>query len=220
MNILQRITATITSTVDSVVSHVENHDAVVEAALKQTHAAAAKARVRLTRIQKDGENMRRTLESLKKAETAWEQRAIATAKQDEPRALECVKRRNATRAQYAQVEQALVRHEEVEREVTASVERIEQKLQSLHQQRNQMRSRHSAADALRVISKIEDSSASSVDDIFDRWEILITEMEYASGANASQHSDALENTFLKQEKDETLKSDLAALLSSTDSHKE
>lgn len=215
MNLFQRITTTLTSKVDSIVSHVENHDAVVDAALRETQAAAAKARVRLTRIQKDGAQMRRTLESLIQSEKTWEERAVTSAKTDEAKALECVKRRNACRVQRAHLQEALLRHEEVERDVNSSVERIEQKLQSIHQQRNQMRSRHSAADAMRVISRIEDNSASGVEDIFDRWEMLITEMEYASGAQAAVHSDSLENAFVKQEQQESLKADLAALLTTS-----
>lgn len=212
MNILQRITATFSSTVSSVVSHVENHDAVVEAALKETHTAAAKARVRLTRIQKDGESMRRKLKELQEAEVLWSERAVATAKQDEQKALECIKRRNACRKHIAQASEALARHDEVEREVVASVARIEQRLETLTQQRNMMRSRHSAADVLRVINRIEDGSSHGIEDIFDRWEILITETEYANGGAGTVHTDTLDASFLKQENEDALKADLHALL--------
>jgi phage shock protein A len=212
MNLLQRITATFTSTVGNVVSHVENHDAVVEAALKETHNAAAKARVRLTRLQRDGENMRRKLREIQDAEALWSERAIASAKQDEHRALECVKRRNACRKHIAQTSEALARHEEVEREVSTSVARIEQRLETLTQQRNMMRSRHSAADAMRVINRIEDNSSHGIEDIFDRWEILITETEYANGGANTAHSDAFDASFTKQENEDELKADLHALL--------
>ena len=52
MSLFQRITATVTSHVDRAVSRVENHDAIVEAALRDTRQAAVRARVRLRRLQR------------------------------------------------------------------------------------------------------------------------------------------------------------------------
>jgi phage shock protein A len=210
MNLFQRITATLTHTVGSVVAQVENHDAVAEAALKDTQSAAAKAQVRLARLHKDGEAMRLRRQALQQAESSWTQRAVAAAKEDEQKALECVRRRNACREQLEQLAQSLARHEEVEREVGASVARIEQRLQELTQQRNRMRSRHSAADALRVINRIENSSAGGIEDVFDRWEMQIAETEYAAGGAC--HTDTFESGFLRQEDEAALKADLHELL--------
>jgi phage shock protein A len=210
MNIIQRITATLNHTVSNVVTQVENHDAVVEAALKDSHNTAAKARVRLTRLIRDGETMRQRQKTLQQAEITWTERAVAAAVEDEQRALECVRRRNGCRQQLEQLSQSLARHDEVEREVNASVARIEQRLHELTQQRNLMRSRHSAADALRVINRIENSSANGIEDIFDRWEMLITETEFAGGGIA--HADMFESGFIKQEDEAALKTELHALL--------
>lgn len=211
MNLIHRISATFSSKVDSLVSHVENHDAVVEAALKDTRNALAKARVRLTRVHKDGENLRRKLHELRHMEATWTERAKTTASDNEQKALECVGRRNLCREQASQTAITLKQHEELEANMADSVTRMEQRLTELTQQRNMMRSRHSAADAQRVINQIEGSSAHGIEDIFDRWEMLITETEYASG-NLCQQTDALDAGFAKQENSEALKADLAALL--------
>lgn len=220
MHLFKRITATLNASVSNVVSHIENHDAIVDAALKETHAAAAKARVRLARIRKDGEQIRARLKEAERMETVWTERAVSSAREDEQKALSCISRRNACRAQKQQGMQSLARHEEIEREITASVERIEQRVQQLTQQRNQMRSRHSAADALNVINKIEGGSAWGIEDVFERWEMVITETEYANGA--ATEPDSLNASFHQEETQEALKADLASLLAAapTDSHKE
>ena len=55
MSLIRRISASITSSVDRAVSRVENHDAVINAALRDTQQAAARSRVRLERVRKEGE---------------------------------------------------------------------------------------------------------------------------------------------------------------------
>lgn len=213
MNLFNRITATFTSKVDSIVSRVENHDAVVEVALNDTRAALAKARVRLARIRKDGDGLRQKCEELRQMENTWAERAKAIATEDEKKALACINRRNLCREQAAQTWQALSRHQELEEQISASVGRMEQRLAELVQQRNLLRSRHSTAEAQRVLHQIEGGSAHGIEDTFDRWEALITETEYAIGSYGPQ-VDSLDADFARQENDEKLKADLAALLAS------
>lgn len=210
MNIIHRITATVSGTISELVSHVENHDAIVESALNDARAASARASVRLTRLRKDGEAMRARLTEAQTMEATWEERAVRAAAEDATKALECVKRRNACRKEAANLTAMLARHEEAEREVGQSVQRIEARLAELTQQRNMLRSRHSAADAMRVISRIENDSANGIEDIFDRWEMRITEAEYVSGG--SKRVDTFETGFAKQEDEAALKADLEALL--------
>ena len=45
MSIFKRLTATFSSRVDQMVSQIENHDAVVEVAIKESRQATAKAKV-------------------------------------------------------------------------------------------------------------------------------------------------------------------------------
>ena len=52
MSLIRRLSASITSSVDRAVSKVENHDAIINAALRDTQQAAARSRVRLERVRK------------------------------------------------------------------------------------------------------------------------------------------------------------------------
>jgi len=211
MNIFNRITATISGTVDKAVSKVENHDAVVEVALKDTRSAIAKANIRLNRIHKDGNSMRQKLKELNEMTQKWEQRAKSIAKEDEQKALQCVQRRNVCRSQASQIEDSLKQHQQLEEKIGQTVQNMELKLIELTQQRNMMRTRHSTADALRVISQIEDNSSLGVEDTFDRWEMLIAETEYAGGAY-NNFDDSFEYSFAKAEEGDDLKADLDDIL--------
>lgn len=210
MNIFARITATLTGKLDEMVSHVENHDAVVAVALKDTCAAAAKAKVRLERVHRDGEAMHKRLQEAMRMERLWENRAKETAAKDEQKALACIARRNQCREQAAQIQTALARHEELEIKIRENVQRMEQRLRDITQQQNLMRSRQSTADALRIISKIEGATDYGIEDTFDRWEMLITETEYSVGQMPD--TDALDMSFVKDENTAQLQAELAELL--------
>ncbi len=210
MNIFTRIFTTVSAKVDQAVSQVENHDAIVEAALGNTRAAAAKARVRLARVQKDGKGLRQKLEQLEKLEQSWAHRAKQAGRENEQQALECVSRRNTFRDQAIQTRSALQQHAELEKNIRHSVAHIEQRLQELTQQRNLLRSRHSAADAMRIISRLENEPNTHVDDILERWEMSIAETEYFSGS-VSQ-SDPLDDVLTAQENEQTLRAELDELL--------
>ena len=210
MNIFARITATLTGKLDEMVSHVENHDAVVAVALKDTCAAAAKAKVRLERVHRDGEAMHKRLQEAMRMERLWENRAKETAAKDEQKALACIARRNQCREQAAQIQTALARHEELEIKIRENVQRMEQRLRDITKQQNLMRSRQSTADALRIICKIEGATDYGIEDTFDRWEMLITETEYSVGQMPD--TDALDMSFVKDENTAHLQAELAALL--------
>lgn len=212
MNLFTRISATLTRKMDDIVSHVENHDAVVAVALKDTRAAVAKAKVRLERVRKDGESMRKRLDEAMHMTQLWESRAKETAAKDEQKALACIARRNQCRDQITQTQAALIKHEELEAKVSENVQRMEQRLRDIMQQQNLMRSRQSTADAMRIINQIEGSTDNGIEDTFDRWETLITETEYSIGHMSS--TDTLDMSFAKEESTMQLQAELAALLES------
>lgn len=210
MGLFNRITATVVSTVDKAVTRVENHDAVVDAMIKDTQHSAASARVRLTRVRKDGDKLRAKLKELEASEKSWTERAKRTAKTDEAKALQCVQRRKACANQIKNIQESLTRHVELERKVSGNLEKIESRMQEVTQQRNMMRSRQSAAEASRVISQIEGSGIGDVEEIFDRWDIMVTETEFAAGSDSSV--DSLETDFVEEEDKDILRVELEALL--------
>lgn len=210
MNIFSRLSATFSGKLEDVVSHIENHDAVVAVALKDTRNAVAKAKVRLDRVRKDGETMRKRLDDATNMAQLWENRAKESAADDEQKALACIARRNQCREQIIQTQAALARHEELEIKVSENVQRMEQRLRDITQQQNLMRSRQSTADAMRIINQIEGSTSNGIEDTFDRWETLITETEYATGHITE--TDTLDMSFAKEENTMQLQAELAELL--------
>jgi phage shock protein A len=210
MSLIHRISTSITSTVDRAVSKVENHDAIVNAALRDTRQAAARSRVRLERVRKDGKSLKNRYGELKVAQGRWTDRAKVVAETDEKKALECLRRRRDCEAQAKNLKESIAQHDELEARIAEQVKKIEARIGEVSHQRNMMRSRQSVADAMRTINKIEGVSYGEIEDTFDRWEINLGETEIMLGA--STVSDPLDTEFLADEDAEDLRAELEELL--------
>ena len=210
MSIIKRLTATFSSRVDQMVGQIENHDAVVEVAIKESRQATAKAKVRLARVQRDGELLRNKINQLQNDETLWTNRAREMAHKDEEKALECVRRRKLCQKQLEQYTRALGKHEALEQRLAQDIHAAERKLTEMNQQRNLMRTRQSAAQALNSISGVDESVALDVAEAFERWEVKVTESELEVGTVDSM--DVLEREFLETEDKHALQAELQQLL--------
>lgn len=212
MSLIRRISATLTSSVDRAVSKVENHDAIVNAALRDTQQAAARSRVRLERVRKDGHALKNRYQSLQNARSRWTERAKTIADSDEKKALECLRRRKDCDTQLRNLKDSIEKHEELEGRIAEQVKKIEARIGEVSHQRNMMRSRQSVAEAMRAIHNIEGVSYGEVEETFDRWEINLGETEILMGANTM--SDPLDTEFLAEEDTEELRAELAQLINS------
>lgn len=210
MSLIRRISTSITSSVDRAVSKVENHDAIINAALRDSQRAAARSRVRLERVKRDGKSLRERQAKLQASVGLWTDRARTVAADDEAKALECLRRRKACDQQLGSLESSIEKHDELEARITEQVKKIEARIGEVTQQRNMMRSRESVAEAMRTIHDIEGVSYGGIEDTFDRWEINLGETEILTGSSA--HADPLESAFLAEEDSAELRAELEVLL--------
>ena len=210
MSLIRRISASISSSVDRAVSKVENHDAIINAALKDTQRAAARSRVRLERVQKDGASLKHRYKELELASRRWADRAKTIAANDEAKALECLRRRRECESQIANLKESIAKHDALEERIGEQVKKIQDRISEVTHQRNMMRSRQSVADAMHAMHNVEGSAVSDIEDTFDRWEINLGETEILIGA--STPTDPLDTAFLEEEDKEALRAELDELL--------
>jgi phage shock protein A len=206
---LKRITATVSASMDSVVSRVEDHDAVIESSIKECRQAAARTRVRLARVKRDGEQLHNTKSRLENDIARWENRAIDAAGENENRAIQCLKRKKTAESQLAQTTNALALHLQTEQKLAKNLAAIESRISGISQKRNTMRSRQSLSEAMRIIHKLEGDSCHAIDDTFDRWESNLLEQEIAIETDYS--ADPFENEYIEQEEMDSLKGELEEL---------
>lgn len=213
MKLFSRISATVLAGVDRTVSHVENHDAVIEASLKETQRAAARARVRLQRVKRDGETLRSTQDALKNKVEHWTLRAKDNHEINRSLALQCLARRKQCISEEQELQAVITQHVSMEEKLTTTIVSIEKRATEMSQQRNQMRSRESTAEAQRIISRVDNIETGGVDDIFERWDLSICETEISAGTPlALACVDALEEQFNSVEIEAELEAELDALV--------
>ena len=210
MSLIRRISTSITSSVDRAVSKVENHDAIINSALRDTQQAAARSRVRLERVRKDGHALKTRHGDLQLAASRWTNRARSIAGSDEGKALECLRRRKEGDLQVRNLQESIEKHDDLEARIADQVKKIEARIGEVSQQRNMMRSRQSVAEAMRTINNIEGVSYGEIEDTFDRWEINLGETEILTSAIAT--TDPLDSVFLAEEDTAELRAELSELL--------
>ncbi len=209
MSILKRLSATMFSRVDQVVSEIENHDAIIATAVRDNQQALAKAKVRFNRLRADGQRLRQRLDELQASEAQWTRRARDKAGQDEQTALQCLHKRRECRRQITNTENALAEHHKAEQRLAKELEIMEERVKQISQQRNLMRSRQTAAEAMRTFRAIEDCPHINIDDTFEKWEVKVTEAELACGD--FETTDCLEQQFVEEEEIADLREELNEL---------
>jgi phage shock protein A len=211
MSLLKRITLAVSTQVDRLVGEIENHDAVVEAGIRESRMAYAKAMVRHARMREEGERVRRKLEALRADAAAWRERALGCDQSgpDEEKALECLRRSKRAETQVESLRQTWERHVEVEQRLAREIAAVRQRVESLEHRRQLMRGREATADAASRIRETETGAGLNLDDIFERWEIQVTEAEVATETVTA--GDAFEAQFVAEDERIALQAELAIL---------
>jgi phage shock protein A len=207
MSLFKRITATLTTRVGNLVNELQNHDAVVESGIAEMRQAYAKAKVRFTRMTAEGERLRRKLEEQRRDATAWRERALAC--KDEEKALECLRRDRLASGQATSLEGMLERHREFEGRLSREIEAVCAHIGELEHKRHQMRSREATADAAWSIQRMEEGRSLDLEDIFERWEMRVTEAELTTDTLPTR--DPLEAEFIAEEERASLAEELDEL---------
>ena len=210
MKTIKRWTTGIFSRVDWAVSQIENQEALINNALKESRAAVAKAKVQMGRVRQDGNKLRQRLREEEQAGERWRERAVKIAKTDESRAVECLRRCKRSEQQREQLRLRVSEHEQVEAQLAKDVGSMEEKLAELMEKRNLMRTRQSRAEAMTNIQAGCIDAGNELDEIFDRWEIRVTEKELTG--DCAIVGDPLEDAFASDESEAELREELKQLI--------
>ncbi len=197
-------TSGLVAQVDAIVGRIENHEAVAASTLRAAARAAARARVRLARVSRDGEQLRQRLDAARTAESRWRERAAQLAERDEAQALECLRRRRAEERAVASLASRVREHERGERALAADVAAVEERLRGMRERHPLLATRESRADAASALPDLE------AFEVFERWEMAVAEREITGGLGG-EPPDAFAAELDRQEEESELRAELAAL---------
>lgn len=203
----KRWTHGIVARIDDLIVQVENHDAAVASALREFEQGVARSRVRLGRVKRDGEALRRALAEEREAASRWRERARREA--DGARALECLRRCKRAESRAAELERRAKEHDEVAAALDRDVRKLEERMVELREQRNTLLTRESRASAYGAIRDGVDPRG-DIGQALERWEAQIAEAEIATGCALLERDD-LDDRYATEEEQVGLELELRAL---------
>ena len=210
MNVFQRVTATVTQSIDKVVDQLENQDAVAQATLRQVRKNAAEAKVRLAALARDRDELAAKLQSLQQVARRWAERAAKIGHEDEDKALECLRRRRHAQTQITQTETVLAEYDARVEQLGASVAQMDERLLSLTQKHNVLRTRDAVSNAQGTLRRLQDQDCDGLDAVYARWEARLLADEYITPVVAP--TDDFERGMDDEEEQLSLQAELAAVM--------
>lgn len=177
MNRMKRWTMSVSSWVDGVLAQVENHEAAVDAAIQRVRQSTARARVQLKRVERDQRSLREALLKEEAGVDTWRRRAKLAEQEDA--ALECMRRFKTAEHRVLQLTDRLTEHERSHKELNEGIRTLNGRLGELSERKNLMRTRQSRAEAAHGMASTT-GPIGDLEDVFDRWETRVGEIEIAS----------------------------------------
>lgn len=210
MSLFKRLSATLVSRIDKVVGEIENHDAVIQATLDEMRKKVAEAKVRLGQVRREEVRLKQQIQEQQQNAQQWRRRAVEAARNDEAKALECLRRNHHCQQQTDRLAEALAQYQQSSNQLARDIETSETRLSELKQKQTLMRARQSSSSARNATEMHYDDSSHLLDDTFDRWEINITEAEML--LDSELPLDPIEREFSEREQQDELRHELATLL--------
>lgn len=214
MSLLKRLSITLFSRLDGVVNDIENHDAIVEAAIEEQGKKIAGAKYQLLQLTRKRDTASSKIAQLIDQQQLWHQRALASAKSDEQKALTCLQRRR-------EIQLRIDRTALSEQEYTKACELLERDIQNsslelddFNQKRDLLKAKQSSTDVLQSVDRKSCSNTKDLEKTFARWEANLCEKHsyLTSLVDSDGPIDQLENDYLMDENLQSLQAELAELV--------
>lgn len=198
MSIFKRIVTTVHANVEKTVASMENHEALIQASLKDSRRAVAAANIKLQRLNEDEQHQRNRIDELGRRIDLWTQRASAVAEADQDKAIQCLRQRRIDQRELADAKQALTKHQTMTQQMQDSVNQLQQRVNRLQRQHLELQSRDTLSRATARLDDLELTNDSSIDAMFDRWEESIQEREMrCESSPTGRSSSTLSNTSMQ-----------------------
>lgn len=207
MNFLKRLTTSVTATLESAAGQLENHDAIVHATIKETRQAVAKTKARINTLRQQQTVFETQLTDAEEQTRKWEERAQQLAESDEPKALQCLTRRNQYQQERERLQESIAQQVTLINKVEANLKTLQSRLEEMQHKHNLLRSRQSVAQANKGLAK--GCSDQDLADTFERWESVV--LEHELGCDEGLAADPLQQEFEQRESEAELRAQLESL---------
>jgi phage shock protein A len=204
MNNLKRIFVSIKSQVDQVADEFENHEALAGSAIQDLQAIGSKTRLHLHKVSKMSGHYQKQLEEQQEQARLWSERAIKARKEDEQKALQCVKRLRQTQQKISMLEQQCEESVTQELKIRDDLNAISEQLQVLQNKKEILAARQNRAIVQGALKDKRGNPVQEVNNIFERWEGSVVSSEFEL-PNLDIDTDGFANQFEQEEDERVLK---------------
>ncbi|MCW8878855.1 MAG: PspA/IM30 family protein [Kangiellaceae bacterium] len=210
MSIFKRLSLTWMSRLDDFVSEIENHEALIEAALKEHAKKVAEAKVQKRQFDYQIQQYQEKVLSLGEQKADWTRRAVELAENDKKSALECVKRSNAITAKIETLNQNLTQYRQAASRLSSHIERGESELAQIKQKLDLLKARQVSSNAVKNNSFCDQDNLEEVQKAFMNWEKKVSVSELINGCD--NEVDSFAQSFEQVESEQALTKELDALV--------
>ncbi len=209
MNSFKRLFVSIKSQIDHVADEFENHEALAEAAIRDLQEVAGNTRLHLHRIGNLREQYQKQLQEQQEQARLWSERALKTKREDEQKALQCVRRLRQAQRQCAALERQIDESKEQESKVRDDLNAIQEQLLVLKNKKEILAARQNRAGLRERLTDHRGTPVSDAKSVFERWEgsVFCSEHDMPEAVD----SDALAQEFELEEDELALKAMLDEL---------
>ncbi|MEH6628670.1 MAG: PspA/IM30 family protein [Motiliproteus sp.] len=206
----KRLFTSITATIDGFINKVENHEAIADCVISDVRSAAARIKIQQGKVRSHLHKLDTEVMKYKKDKTAWEQRALKYAQQDQQKALECIKHKHNIENRLQQLLDQRGQYHSMDIQLETNLTDVEHRLDQLQLKKTALSSRSARTTAISHVNN--PNLLHETDQFFERWETNVLEGEYIEGVITDSTS-VFEQQILQQEETEKLKNALDDLLS-------
>lgn len=203
MNSFKRLFVSIKSQIDHVADEFENHEALAETAIHDLQEIARKTRLHLHRVDKMTEQYQKQLHEQQEQARLWSERALKVKRQDEPKALQCVRRLRQAQRQSHALEQQIQEAKTQAAKIRDDLSAIQEQLLALKNKKEILAARQNRANIQDVLLDRQANPLRDAQSIFDRWEGSVVSSEFDLPETID--SDIFAEQFEQEEDERALK---------------
>lgn len=211
MSLFRRLSITLLGRIERAVEGLENHEAVIEAALREMRERLARARARQQQLKRECARVAERRQAAEADAARWRERALAHAG-DEERALACLHRSHECRRRAMRLAEQESACGKSLAALGRDIDGAEVRMEELRHKWLQLSARDATGEALAAAPCVADLQ--DVDAAFERWEFRVRQSEAL--LDESQRFDPLEQEILEREEEAALRAELETLIREAD----
>jgi phage shock protein A len=211
MKLFKKLAININSGIDTMADRFENREALSKAYIREYEKTAARAKVRLARVEQEVLRLENEYRDSGEKIQIWSDRALRIHSSDEDKALVCVARMKKCQQHQQEIQQNLENARGLKAKMDRDVDHILKKLNA-HQHRHQnLADRQVCAEAFHAVQYAETGLDSDIDELFVRWETDVVAGELSTQL-PDLNEDTLDHEFDTIEQEQALREELEKII--------